>query len=35
MSWKEIMKLIHKMERQQKQNEKLLEKARKEVENFK
>lgn len=35
MSWKEIIKLIHKMEKQNIKNEKLLEEAKKEAKNFK
>lgn len=35
MSWKEIMKLVHKMDKQQEKNEKLLEKAVREAKNFK
>ena len=35
MSWKEVIKQIRKMEKQQEQNEKLLKKAREEAKNFK
>lgn len=35
MSWKDVMKLINKMNKQQEKNEKLLEKAKEDVKNFK
>lgn len=35
MTWKQVMKLIQKMEKQQKENEKLLERTIEEVKSFK